>query len=112
MKDSDQHTHIHHQTQGTNFAGVLLGMAIGAVVTYLFANREGQKVRDHILKEGTRLLDEVSQKAHELEEKAQSVTEEMTEELEEKLEEVPEHIEQIQKKGRRFFFRRHHSPES
>lgn len=105
MRDSDNHTHIHHAAGGTNFPSVLLGMAIGAAMTYLFANREGQKIRNQLLKEGARLLDEVSQKVTELEEKAK-------EEITDEIESVPEHIEKIQKKGRRFFFRRHHSHES
>ena len=104
MRDENNHTHIHHDS-GTSFPSVLLGMVIGAVITYLFANREGQKIRNQILKEGIRLLDEISEKAQQFEEKAQS-------EIEEMVEDVPDHIEKIQKKGRRFFFRRHQSLES
>lgn len=110
MKDED-HTHIHH-TQNTSISSALLGVAIGAAITYLFANKEGQKIRDQILKEGVRLLDEVARKVQELEQKAKDVGEQVTEEIAQSLEEVPEHIEKIQKKGRRFFFRRHQSHES
>lgn len=106
MKDED-HTRI-HQSSNTSLSSVLLGMAIGAAITYLFANREGQKIRNQILKEGARLLDEVSQKAKELEEQ----TQEKETEIEQMVREVPEHIENLQKKGRRFFFRRSHAHES
>lgn len=110
-KDHDNHNHIHHNS-GTSISSVLIGMAIGAAITYLFANREGQKIRDQILKEGARLLDEVAEKAKELEQKAREKQEDVREEIEQMVEEVPEHIEKIQKKGRRFFFRRSHAHES
>lgn len=106
MKD-DNHTHIHHNSQSTSISSALLGIALGAVITYLFANKEGQKIRDQILKEGIRLLDEVQKKAQEMQEKAQETGEEIKETVQEVAEGVPQHIEQIQKKGRRFFFRRH-----
>jgi gas vesicle protein len=94
-------------------------MVIGAAITYLFTNKDGQKVRDVLLKEGTRLLDEVSKKAQSIEERLEEeqVGRELAEkiegvkkgveEIEQIVEEVPGHIEQIQKKGRRFFSRRH-----
>ncbi|MBI3283020.1 YtxH domain-containing protein [Candidatus Curtissbacteria bacterium] len=104
MRDSDNHTHNYHTT-APSISSALLGMAIGAVITYLFANREGQKIRNQILKEGVRFLDEVSQKVQELEEKTEN-------EITQTVESIPEHIEKIQKKGRRFFFRRHSSHES
>jgi len=104
MSDSD------NSRPSTNFSSVILGIAIGAVVAYLFANKDGQKIKDQLLKEGARLLDEVSDKMKEVEEKVDQS--QLKEELEEKIEEIPEHIEQIQKKGRRFFFRKHQSGES
>lgn len=105
MKD-EGHTHIHHNNSSTSLPSAFLGLALGAVVTYLFANKEGQKIRDQILKEGIRLLDEVSEKAQEMQEKAEEAGGEIKETVKEAVEQVPEHIEQIQKKGRRFFFRR------
>lgn len=125
MSENDRHEHhIHHNSGGTNFSSVLLGAAIGATITYLFANKEGQKVRDQLLKEGTRLLDEVADKVQEMQEKVESgkVQEQLSEkiedvkksvgEIEQIVEEVPGHIERIQKKGRRFFFRKPHPAES
>ena len=94
----------------------MLGIIIGAAVTYLFTNKKGQKIKDHLLKEGKKLLEDISDIAADLEENVTKKLEEGKGEVEEKVEEapeVPQHIEQIQKKGRRFFFRRSHTnPES
>lgn len=103
--------------KNNNFPSLVVGIIIGAAITYLFTNKKGQKIKDHLLKEGKRLLEDVADIASEMEENVAKKLEEEKEEIEEKVkevtEEVPKHIEQIQKKGRRFFFRRSHTnPES
>lgn len=124
---ADRHErHIHHTAGGSNFSGLIMGLAIGAALTYLFTNKDGQKIKDMLLKEGARVLDDVAKTAQELEEKAETkVEDELAEKLEEvkekvaqveqMVEDIPPHIEQIQKKGRRFFLHKsshHHAAES
>ena len=98
------------QDNKNNFSSLVLGVIIGATITYLFTNKKGQKIKDHLLKEGKRLLEDVADIASEMEDNVAKKLEEEKKEIEEKVEEVteevPKHIEQIQKKGRRFFFRR------
>lgn len=93
-----------------NFSSVVLGVIIGTAVTYLFTNKKGQKIKEHLLREGKKLLEDLAEIAQEAEENVAKKLEEEKKEIEEKVEEVtsevPKHIEQLQKKGRRFFFRR------
>jgi len=124
--NKDRNVHIHHAPQSNNFGGMILGVAIGATLTYLLTNKDGQKIKDMLLKEGARILDEVAKSAQEFEDKFESKAEdELAERLEEvkdkvaeveqMVEDIPPHIEQIQKKGRRFFMHKsshHHSAES
>jgi len=124
-----------------NISSLILGVALGAALTYLFTTQKGQRIKEKLLAEGQNLLEDIGEKIANLEEeimegkapsehRSQSEREELEEKLEdsvkeiatkgeprtydereEKIEEttdeVPQHIEQIQKKGRRFFFRRH-----
>ncbi|MBI2012642.1 YtxH domain-containing protein [Candidatus Curtissbacteria bacterium] len=98
------------------------GVIIGAAATYLFTNEKGQKIKDKLIGEGSKVLDklkegleevekEVQKEKAEIAQKIESGVDTVKEAAEEVAESVPEHIEQIQKKGRRFFFRKH-SPES
>lgn len=97
---------------GGSLTALVAGAVIGAALFYLFGTKSGQKVRDHLLRETKSLLDKLGENLEE--------TKEGTKEAEEKPEESaisappvpPTHIEEIQKKGRRFFFHRHHSLES
>lgn len=94
------------QEKNNNFSSLVIGVIIGAAITYLFTTKKGQKIKDHLAKEGKHLLEDVADIASEMEEN-------VTQKVEEAASEVPKHIEQIQKKGRRFFFRRSHpNPES
>ena len=121
--------HIHHHSTArhssvNNYSGVVLGMAIGAAVTYLFVNKDGQKIRELILKEGTKLLGDIAEKADSIQESVQetAIGKEITEkiedvkksvdEIEQMVESVPDHIDEIQKKGRRFFFKKPHQNKS
>ena len=112
------------QSKNNNLSTIILGVALGAALTYLFTTKKGQKIKDRLLTDGRSLLEEIGEKISNLEEEILDEKDEVAEKLvegakaaEEKIEDaaasVPEHIEQIQKKGRRFFFRRHAgSPES
>ncbi|KKR86764.1 MAG: hypothetical protein UU34_C0010G0007 [Candidatus Curtissbacteria bacterium GW2011_GWA1_41_11] len=106
---------------GSNF---LVGAIIGAALTYLFATKSGQKIKNELIKDLSDVLESIGQ---DLEEKvpetkaeldsvkekiatglegALARKEEVTEEIKEEIREVPQQIEKIQKKGRRFFFRK------
>lgn len=110
--------------KNNNVSTLIIGVAIGAALTYLFTTKKGQKIKDRLLTEGQGLLEDIGEKISNLQEEILEEKDEIEEKLEEgvkaveeKIEEttsdIPQHIEQIQKKGRRFFFRRHSgSPES
>lgn len=108
----------------SSLSSLILGAAIGAALTYLFTNKEGKKIREFLLEEGSKLVDEISEKTQEveekfeksqikqdLEEKIESPKEEIPQ-IEEMIEEVPQHINKLQKKGRHFFFQKPRSNES
>lgn len=105
MKDTDS---------SSSLSSLILGVAIGAAITYLFTNKEGKKIRGFLLEEGTKLLDEISEKAQEVQEKVESgqAKEELSQKIENIKEEVPQHIDKLQKKGRHFFFHKPHPTES
>jgi len=113
--------------KGNNLAPFIAGVILGAALTYLFANKEGRKLKEKLLSEGAKILGtlgEATQTAREevgqiAEEKKEEITQEIGHDLEEAKEkvetvirQVPEQIEKVQKKGRRFFFSRRHSAES
>lgn len=108
---------MNDQNKNSNLSTLIIGVVIGAALTYLLMTKKGQKIKDHLLKEGKKLLEDVADIASETTENITKKLEEEKEQIEEKVEEateeIPKHIEQIQKKGRRFFFRRSASrPES
>ena len=107
--------------KGNNLAPFIAGVILGAALTYLFANKEGRKLKEKLLSEGAKILGtlgEVTQTAKgEIEQIAEEKKEEIAQEVSHDLEEVkekaetvirqvPEQVEKIQKKGRRFFFKR------
>ena len=95
--------------KSSNISTLILGVAIGAALTYLFTTNKGQKIKERLLTEGKSLLEGIGEKISNLEEEILDEKDEIEEKLEEGIkavEEVPQHIEQIQKKGRRFFIRR------
>ena len=113
--------------KGNNLAPFIAGVILGAAITYLFANKEGRKLKEKLLSEGAKILGtlgEATQTAREevgqiAEEKKEEIAQEIShdlEEIKEKAEtiirEVPEQVEKIQKKGRRFFFSKRHGAES
>lgn len=108
----------------SSLGSFIAGAIIGAALTYLFGTKSGQKLKDELLKESTKLLEKIgegfeeSQKqlenagekikeeAKEVKEKLAEGVQEVEQTAEKVAQEVPQHIEEIQKKGRRFFFRR------
>ena len=113
--------------KGNNLAPFIAGVIVGAALTYLFANKEGRKLKEKLLSEGAKILGslgEVTQTAkgeieHVAEQKKKELSQEISHDLEEAKEkvetiirEVPQQVEKIQKKGRRFFFSKRPSAES
>ena len=116
---------MNDQKQGNNLATFIAGVVIGAALTYLFGTKNGQKIKEQFLKDGTKLLEKMGENVQEgikrLEEAEEGVQEEsqqVRDKIEEGIQEVkskvedvaieiPAHVAEIQKKGRRFFFRRH-----
>jgi gas vesicle protein len=112
-------------SEKTNSLSILiLGAVAGAAITYLLTNKKGQELSGQLIKEAKKILSELEENLEESEEnlvsEGQDVGEKVTEKieqvkssLEEISETIPEHIDHIQKKGRRFFFKRpDHSKES
>ncbi len=112
---------------------LVTGIVIGAAITYLFTTESGKKIRDELIKEGSKLLENIGDEVEKAKDKAQSEGEKLLtdvkakkEEIEEEVqsavkqvkkdiqevtagvgesaEEIPQQIHEIQKKGRKFFF--------
>lgn len=97
-----------------SLTALIAGIIIGAGVTYLFTTKDGQKIKEKMIAEGTKLLDqlketleEAGETTHEIKQAAEQKLEEAKDTVENALEEVPEQIAALQKKGRRFFFKKH-----
>lgn len=131
---SEKKNNEDEKTSTTGFTNFLTGAIVGAALTYLFTTESGRKIKDELLKEGTKLLEnfgdevekaqvklaptekkiaqKVEQKAEAVQKQvadtAQAVTDEVVEtvsSIQDKVEEkIPEQVEQLQKKGRHFFF--------
>lgn len=106
--------------KNNSLTALIAGIVIGAAVTYLFTTKEGRKLKDKLIEEGSLLLDKVKEGLEEVgdevEEKGKTAVKEIEtkaesakEAVEEVVTEIPKHIEQVQKKGRRFFFSKKHS---
>lgn len=95
-----------------NLSTLIIGVVIGAALTYLLTTKKGQKIKERLLTEGRKLLEELGEEASQVKEKIAASPDGPLARKEEEKEEIPDHITQIQKKGRRFFFRRSHSAES
>lgn len=104
------------QTKNNNSLLVFaLGVAVGAAVTYLYTNEKGQKIKDNLIKEGTKILEKFGEGMEEvekdlqkgaktIEEKIEPPLEQVKEELREVTAQIPHQVQEVQKKGRRFFF--------
>lgn len=119
-----------------NPSSFLIGIAIGAVLTYLFTNENGKKIKKELISEGNKLLDKIGDTLEEAEKKSpelkkvvekveeaktvvQNAKDAVVQEVQvvqeaasEAIREVPAQVEQIQKKGRHFFFKKHSQGES
>ena len=93
---------------------LILGFALGAAITYFLTSKKGQEIKDQLLEEGKKLLNDIQDEAQDAKDEIEKVKEKVEDKIESKAqevkedieEEVPHHIESIQKKGRRFFSRR------
>ena len=111
--------HDHNHASGNNLSTFVSGVIIGAALSYLFGTEDGEKLKEQLLKEGQNLLEEMGKDLEEAADKIEEAepaekleevkdkAEDIKEDLQEAVEDVPEHIAQLQKKGRRFFFKRH-----
>lgn len=137
MSETKEHTH--KDNTNSSFSTLITGIVVGAALTYLFTTESGRKIKDELLKEGTKLVDGLGDEIEKANTKAQETKEEFTEEVSKKKKEleveiheaaqsvknqiktvqedvaeitevVPQQVEQIQKKGRRFFFAKKSSP--
>lgn len=93
-------------------ATFIVGIIIGAAVTYLFTTEEGKKLKDKLIKEASRLFSQLGEGVQEIEEKVKEEAAQAQEKIDQEVQELPKHIGEIQKKGRRFFFRRPHAMDS
>ena len=93
--------------KNNNLTTFIVGAIIGAALVYLFGTKSGQKVKQELVREGQRLLDKLGKGLEEAKEKLEES--EAVEKIEETVDQIPEHIKEVQRKGRRFFFRRSHS---
>lgn len=116
----------------SGFSTFLTGAVVGAVLTYLFTTESGRKIKDELLKEGTKLLEnvgdevekaqkkvteesdkfieEVKEKKKEIETEVHTAAKQVKKDLVEEIQEIPQQVEAIQKKGRHFFFSKKHPP--
>lgn len=119
------------KTENSGFTNFLTGAVVGAALTYLFTTESGRKIKDELLKEGTKLLEnfgaevekaqvklapaekKIAEKVEHKVEAVQTAKDEVTETVsaitETVEEKIPEKVEQLQKKGRHFFFAKKHS---
>ena len=116
----------------SSFSTFLSGIVLGAAVTYLFTTESGRKIKDELLKEGTKIIgslgDEFEKAKADVEKKKVEVQKQITEttadisDIKENIsdavsqvteavtEHIPQEVEKIQKKGRHFFFSKKQPP--
>ncbi|MBI2326805.1 YtxH domain-containing protein [Candidatus Curtissbacteria bacterium] len=121
----------------SSLSQLLIGIAIGAAITYLFTTKKGQKIKEDLIEEGTKFLEKLGKELEEPEEKliegkekvqqtlenAKEIASEKLEEAKEAVQEVKDQVVEIaqqlpqlrpvpKKSIRHFFFRRSpHQPE-
>lgn len=95
--------------KNNSLSNLIAGIVIGAAVTYLFGTRDGRKLKDKLVKESAKILESLKEGLENIQEEPQD-KEKVARKLEETQQvaetEAPPHIEALQKKGRRFFFKR------
>jgi len=105
-----------NEKNSSNLSSLLIGIAVGAALTYLFTTKNGQKIKDLLLEESEDLLEKLGKALEEPKEKLIEEKEKVHQKIEEAKEVVQERIEEklespqlrpVPKKSiRRFFFRR------
>lgn len=125
-----------------NLPTLITGIAIGAAITYMFTTETGKKIRDELIKEGSKILENIGDEVEKAKDKVQDEGEQLLEGVKEKKaeieaeihssakqakkeinqiasnitevvdESVPDQIHEIQKKGRHFFFSKKSHPKS
>ncbi|KKR78080.1 MAG: hypothetical protein UU23_C0004G0062 [Candidatus Curtissbacteria bacterium GW2011_GWA1_40_9] len=130
MSEAKNHNHNQEKSPNNSFSLFLSGIVVGAILTYLFTTESGRKIKDELLKESSKLLDnlgdEIGKAKEKIEEKSEAFQrqipkatqavkeqiEDIKDEVVESAEKIPTQVEEIQKKGRRFFFKKHTSAEN
>lgn len=110
--------------QGNNLSALLAGVVIGAAAVYLFGTEKGRKIKEELFVEGQKLLEKIGDQVDTVQDQIELHKDEIkgkiaegvekveagAEDLVEEITEIPEHIAQVQKKGRRFFFKKGSPP--
>lgn len=103
-----------------NNSTFIIGVLVGAALTYLFTTENGRRLKGELLKEGSKLLETIGEgimegeeAAKKIEKKLEAPAGEIASTVKDTVAAIPEQVEQIQKKGRRFFFsKKPHTHES
>lgn len=122
MKDHDHH---HKSDNTNNLSALTAGLVIGAAFVYLFATEDGKKLKEQLILEGKKILENMGQEVNKAQDQIEEAKEKVVEVaqqvesvadvVQDLVVEVPQHIAAVQKKGRKFFFHRsqpHHAAES
>ena len=133
MSEAKNNDHNHSPSQNNSFQVLIAGAVIGAVLTYLFTTESGKKIKEELIHEGSKLLDnigdeiektkdkvedgrdaliaqvdqkkqEIAQEIHQAAKEVKKETKVVQADVQDLVEEVPQQVEEIPKKGRRFFF--------
>jgi len=78
----------------SSFSSLMVGIVIGAALTYFFTTKNGQKIKDLILEESEDLLEKLGKALEEPKEKLIEEKEKVQEKIEEAKEVVQERIEE------------------
>lgn len=104
--------------QKNSFPTLITGVIVGATIAYLFGTKSGKKVKDELITEGTKLLKSLAENVEDIKNKVEESAEKasksepvqkLEETVGETVSEIPQQIKEVQKKGRKFFFRRRHA---
>src|SRR3989338_9827424 len=104
-----------------NLSTLLACVVLVAAVMYLFITKDGKKLKNKLLDDAQKFLDKIENdvensienKKEEIENKLAETEDrvvDIKDEMVEVVAEIPAHIAEVQKKGRKFFFKRpaHH----
>lgn len=92
---NNDHKHENSSDQSSTF---LMGVIIGAALTYLFATKTGQKIKNELIRDAMNALegigDEIEEKKDEIEENVKAKLESVKEKIEDKKEEIDKKLEE------------------